>query len=206
MSEQVKPDEAELARLKLEKNNRIRKNLRILALCAAAYYFISAGFSFYEESQDKKIRIDPEYRTAYEIDTVGAMKLLETYDSAYGTTLKEVSKANNQTVYAITCEGDHQGTLLAEEIDGKLAVLEITFKGANFKDEGLKQALTYAIALSENNTQKSIVEEVFKAMEYDPTAALPQFKNADLSSKKARYQVEVNGNEVKITCQALPQV
>lgn len=208
MVEQVKPDEAELERLKLEKNNRIRKNLRILALCAAAYYFISAGFSFYEESQDKKIRIDSEIRTVFETDTAGAFQLAHKYDDTkVNLTFQEISQNHNQTLYAIICDHDNQGKFLIEELDGKISALEIYFKGESFKDAGLEQALRYAIAISENNTQSTILDEVFKAMQYDPNSENPSFQNADLSSKKVRYQVQLGkGSEVTITFKALPQV
>lgn len=36
---------------KLAKRDKVRRNLRIIALCLAAYYFASAGYSWYKESQ-----------------------------------------------------------------------------------------------------------------------------------------------------------
>ncbi|MBQ9273949.1 MAG: hypothetical protein IJ228_03985 [Succinivibrio sp.] len=45
-AEEKIPDAAELKRLK---NERVRRNLRILGICVAIYYFISAGVSWYEE-------------------------------------------------------------------------------------------------------------------------------------------------------------
>ncbi len=207
MVEQVKIDEAELERLKLEKNNRMRKNFRILALCAAVYYFISAGFSFYEESQDKKIRIDSEISTVFETDTAGAFRLAQEYDEAkVNLTFQEMSQNHNQTLYAILCDYDNQGKFLIEESEGKITALEIYFKGESFKDAGLEQALRYAIAIAENNRQSSIVDEVFKAMHYDPSSENPSFQNADLSSKKVRYQITLgDGAEVTVTLKPLTQ-
>lgn len=207
MVEQVKSDEAELERLKLEKNNRMRKNFRILALCVAVYYFISAGFSFYEESQDKKIRIDSEISSVFETDTAGAFRLAHEYDDArVNLTFQEMSKNHNQTLYAILCDYDNQGKFLIEESEGRITALEIYFKGESFRDAGLEQALRYAVAIAENNKQDSIVNEVFKAMHYDPDSENPSFQNADLSSKKVRYQVVLGeGAEVTITLKALPQ-
>lgn len=43
--------EEEVQKEKQERHDKLRRNLRILALCVAAYYFISAGYSWYEESQ-----------------------------------------------------------------------------------------------------------------------------------------------------------
>lgn len=40
--------------LKRQKQEKIRKNFRIIALLVACYYFISAGFSWYEEWQREK--------------------------------------------------------------------------------------------------------------------------------------------------------
>ncbi len=207
MVEQVKSDEAELERLKLEKNNRMRKNFRILALCVAVYYFISAGFSYYEESQDKKIRIDSEISSVFETDTAGAFRLAHEYDDArVNLTFQEMSKNHNQTLYAILCDYDNQGKFLIEESEGRITALEIYFKGESFRDAGLEQALRYAVAIAENNKQDSIVNEVFKAMHYDPDSENPSFQNADLSSKKVRYQVVLGeGAEVTITLKALPQ-
>ncbi len=48
------PAEKTPEQLKEERNYRIRRNLRILALAVAAWYFISAGFSWYDEHQAKK--------------------------------------------------------------------------------------------------------------------------------------------------------
>ena len=207
MVEQVKSDEAELERLKLEKNNRMRKNFRILALCVAVYYFISAGFSYYEESQDKKIRIDSEISTVFETDTAGAFRLAHEYDDAkVNLTFQEMSKNHNQTLYAILCDYDNQGKFLIEESEGRITALEIYFKGESFRDAGLEQALRYAVAIAENNKQDLIINEVFKAMHYDPDSENPSFQNADLSSKKVRYQVVLGeGAEVTITLKALPQ-
>lgn len=207
MVEQVKSDEAELERLKLEKNNRMRKNFRILALCVAVYYFISAGFSFYEESQDKKIRIDSEISSVFETDTAGAFRLAHEYDDAkVNLTFQEMSKNHNQTLYAILCDYDNQGKFLIEESEGRITALEIYFKGESFRDAGLEQALRYAVAIAENNKQDLIINEVFKAMHYDPDSENPSFQNADLSSKKVRYQVVLGeGSEVTITLKPLPQ-
>lgn len=207
MVEQAKSDDAELERLKLEKNNRMRKNFRILALCAAVYYFISAGISFYEESQDKKIMIDSEISTGFETDAAGALRLAHEYDDAkVNLTFQEISQNHNQTLYDILCDYDNQGKLLIEESEGKVAALEIYFKGESFKDAGLEQALRYVIAIAENNKQNSIADEVFKAMSYDPNSEAPSFQNADLSSKKVRYQVVLGeGSEVTITLKPLPQ-
>ena len=37
--------------LKAEKNEKIRKNLRVMAIFVALWYFISAGWGWYEEMQ-----------------------------------------------------------------------------------------------------------------------------------------------------------
>lgn len=41
----------QIAEEKQEKHERVRRNLRLIALAVAAYYFISAGYSWYQESQ-----------------------------------------------------------------------------------------------------------------------------------------------------------
>lgn len=47
---QVKTQE-QIAEEKQQKHDRVRRNLRLIALGVAAYYFISAGYSWYQESQ-----------------------------------------------------------------------------------------------------------------------------------------------------------
>ena len=49
--EKEETPEERLAREKKAKHDRIRRNLRILALAVAAYYFVSAGYSWYQENQ-----------------------------------------------------------------------------------------------------------------------------------------------------------
>ena len=50
-TEKEETPEEKLAREKKAKHDRIRRNLRILALAVAAYYFVSAGYSWYQENQ-----------------------------------------------------------------------------------------------------------------------------------------------------------
>ena len=52
-----KVDESTLSseELKQIRHERVRRNLRILALFVAGYYFVSAGFSWYEESQREEL-------------------------------------------------------------------------------------------------------------------------------------------------------
>lgn len=45
--------EEEIQQEKQARHDKLRRNLRILALCVAAYYFASAGYSWYEESQSE---------------------------------------------------------------------------------------------------------------------------------------------------------
>ena len=43
-----------------QKKDRVRRNLRIIALCVACYYFISAGFTWYNDHQAEKTRRLPK--------------------------------------------------------------------------------------------------------------------------------------------------
>ena len=48
-----------------EKKERIRRNLRIIAICVACYYFISAGFTWYNDYQAEKTRLLPEIENVF---------------------------------------------------------------------------------------------------------------------------------------------
>lgn len=208
MSDKTPVDEQTLEQLKIAKNNRIRKNLRILALCAAAYYFISAGIAFYEDSQDAKIRINPEYRTIFETNTDNAVNLAKLYDANnFATVFAQADKKSNSTIFKLNCQEGNEGSLAIDEYDGKVVSMVMSFKGEDFKDPALYQLLRYTIAVSENNVNSSIVDEILKVMGFDPNAQNPTFKDADLSSKKIRYQVATGdgGKSVKITTTILPQ-
>lgn len=45
------PTPEEIAEAKQQKHDRARRNLRLIAIGVAAYYFISAGYTWYQESQ-----------------------------------------------------------------------------------------------------------------------------------------------------------
>lgn len=49
--------EEEIAEEKKQKHERVRRNLRLVAIGLACYYFISAGYSWYEESQLDNVQI-----------------------------------------------------------------------------------------------------------------------------------------------------
>lgn len=52
------PTPDEIAEIKRQKHDRARRNLRIIALGVAAYYFISAGYTLYQESQITQANAD----------------------------------------------------------------------------------------------------------------------------------------------------
>ena len=51
-----------------EKKERVRRNLRIIALCVACYYFISAGFTWYNDYQAEKTRLLPQVENVFVSD------------------------------------------------------------------------------------------------------------------------------------------
>ncbi len=51
-----------------QKKDRVRRNLRIIALCVAGYYFISAGFTWYSDHQAEKLRLLPQVENVFASD------------------------------------------------------------------------------------------------------------------------------------------
>lgn len=188
----------ELEKLKLEKDNRMRKNLRLLALCAAVYYFISAGFSWYEDLQDEKIRIIPEFRSGFVVNDVTLENMAKKFDlEKFNKTFELPILKDDKRSYKLKTGALNSGSFDVFKVDDRVETIVLTYRGKDLKDEALVNALRFLVSLSENSTKSSIVDEVMSVMEFDPSSEDPYIKSNEITSKKVRYIVEYKDSDLK---------
>ena len=188
----------EIKQLKLEKDNRVRKNLRLLALCAAIYYFISAGFSWYEDYRDEKIRIIPQYRSGFVVDATTLETMAKKFNlDKFNLTFYSPVIQGNKRSYKLKTDSSNSGCFDVYITDDKVETMSLSFTGNSLKDEALNNALMFIVSLSENTTKSNILDEMMNVMEFDPNSEDPHIKSNEITSKKVRYTVEYKDNGIK---------
>lgn len=188
--------EKKLTPEEIEKKNRLRKNLRLLALAAACYYFISAGLNFYEDSQAEKVRILKDI----------PLSLVSKQD--FTQVLQAVIPGSE-----ISIEGDHEtglvlnhGTSTSIEIsEGQYGSLIFSFD-APFPEGGLSDgdmgALRAYLTACENTTEEKTIDEIIRVLGLNKKSPSELVDSMGAGSKNARYTLSVKADEINISAVA----
>ncbi len=176
----------ELTQEEIQKRDRMRKNLRLLALAAACYYFISAGFSFYEDSQAQKVRVVKEIDNAFSSE--------KDFTTVFATALNEgpveaKSLSDGSGFYLTAKDGSTDISSLNE--DGKLAavIFEAPFDSGLSKDE--MQRLRAFLKACENTSVEETIDKIIEVLKLDKTQISDLIDGMGAGSKYVQYTLTI---------------
>lgn len=175
----------------IQKRKQLRKNLRLLALAAACYYFISAGFSFYEDHQAQKIRV------VKEIDNVFASQ--QDFSLVLNNAFKESPLLCENTKDGFTLSSSQTGGKISALLeDGEISALnfEALFdQGLNFADSKLLRAFFKAC---ENTTDEKTVSKIIEVLKLDEKDPAKLIDGMGAGSKYVRYTLTVKDGMIDV--------
>lgn len=175
----------------IQKRKQLRKNLRLLALAAACYYFISAGFSFYEDHQAQKIRV------VKEIDNVFASQ--QDFSLVLNNAFKESPLLCENTKDGFTIFSSQTGGKISALLeDGEISALnfEALFdQGLNFADSKLLRAFFKAC---ENTTDEKTVSKIIEVLKLDEKDPAKLIDGMGAGSKYVRYTLTVKDGMIDV--------
>lgn len=192
----------ELTQEEQAKRERLRKNLRLLALAAALYYFFSAGYSYYEDSQAEKTRIVTEISDTFAskddfLHVFSASNKLQDLQT-------EDCKVNGLSGFAFN-DLDPNTSFKAEYEygnDGRLGAVnfEVTFKeGIDFQD---LQSFKNFVATCENTSSNETIEGVIKALKLDVKNKAELIDGVGAKTKYVYYTLKI-GAQDKLSIRAV---
>lgn len=215
MSQQQIPESSQSApaaektaeQLKQEKNDRIRRNLRILALCVAAYYFISAGYTWYEESQTEALQGQTEVLTGL-LDDPSAFR--DRFNASINDqhSILPTANANDTTegfVAVLSPAVELRG--FAKEGSKALAAVQLQTRYPYALPEESLQALRAFIAACENNPDSALADDILRNLGIEPAVdGNPDnkvFEPAVVQSQLMQYELTFRPDAIdELTVQA----
>ena len=176
---------------KKEKHERVRRNLRLIALAVAAYYFISAGYSWYEESQLEDAHIvahvqnplrDPQaFRDTFN-------QLLDQADTSL-----PLANANDTTegfVAVLSTAIEIKGYAKPNSKELNSVQIQTRYPDA-FPPESLKAFQTFVLAcerMVNHNAQPDFADEVLRQIGLEPMLdANPDDKYFEAATVRSNY-------------------
>lgn len=192
----------ELTQSEQEKRDRLRKNLRFLALAAACYYFFSAGLSYYEDIQAEKTRVVVEISDPFATkdDFLRVYKAKAGIDSLQIEDLRVNGldgfgfKAPNGTA---SVKGEYEYAK-----DGRLNAVyfESAFdEGLSLEDLASFQSFA---ASCENNGTEEITDGILKALKLDVKDRQELIDGIGAKSKYIAYTLKLE-NDGRISVKAV---
>ena len=175
----------------IQKRKQLRKNLRLLALAAACYYFISAGFSFYEDHQAQKTRV------VKEIDNVFASR--QDFSQVLNNAFNESQLLSENTKDGFILSSSQTGGKISALLeDGEISALnfEASFdQGLNFADTKLLRAFFKAC---ENTTDEKTVSKIIEVLKLDEKDPAKLIDGMGAGSKYVRYTLTVKDGMIDV--------
>lgn len=176
-----------------EKKERMRKNLRLLALAAAIYYFISAGFSFYEDHEAAKTRLLPEVSQVFSSEE-SYLEVLRAVVPGANLTLE--SAPHDESV--ILRDGQNTGIVTSMAPDGSVAVsFEAPFPEGGLVASDMDRLKSYLTAC-ENTTKTETIDEIVRVLHLDRTSFDELVDGMGAGSKFVRYTLSAKDGRILI--------
>lgn len=177
----------------LEKKERMRKNLRLLALAAAIYYFISAGFSFYEDHEAQKTRLLPDVSAVFASEE-SYLEVLKAVVPDANLTLQ--TAPNDESV--ILRDGQSTGITASMAPDGSVAIcFEAPFPEGGLSSSDMDRLKSYLTAC-ENTTKTETIDEIVRVLHLDRTSFAEVVDGMGAGSKYVRYTLAAQDHKISI--------
>ena len=175
----------------IQKRHQLRKNLRLLALAAACYYFISAGFSFYEDHQAQKIRV------VKEIDDVFASQ--KDFSQVLSAAFKDGTVLNEQTKDGFTLSSSAtEGKIFAFLEDGQISALNFEANFAHGLSHNDTELLRAFFKACENTTNENTVSKIIEVLKLDEKDPAKLIDGMGAGSKYVRYTLTKKDDMVNV--------
>ncbi len=207
-------EEQKLARLKQEKHNRIRRNLRIIALAVAAYYFVSAGYTWYQEKQAENAQTSSQMIKAANQDVFAdPAAFRERFNRAINAQRSSLptANANDSTegfVAVLSPAIELRGVMRPNE--QQIAYMQLQTRYPDALPPESLTALKAFIAACENTTDLSTCDEILQALDIAPqpdaNPAGKVFAPVQAQSPGIRYELSFKEDAIdELTLKAFPR-
>ncbi|MGN0909107.1 MAG: hypothetical protein ACI4NA_05755 [Succinivibrio sp.] len=164
-----------------QKKERVRRNLRIIALCVAGYYFISAGFTWYSDHQAEKLRLVPQVENVF---------------ASEGDFSKVLDAASNGS--ADLAAGVDAGRISLEMKNGEVnkAVFQAKFEdGLNVVEKTRARAFLMAC---ENTTDDKTIGKLMDILCMNETDPAKLKSGLQAASRRVSYKLTAAGSSFKV--------
>ena len=208
--------EEKAARLKKEKHERVRRNLRIIALVVAGYYFISAGYSWYQEKQAEDAKAANAMINAAAVANAlnDPAAFRERFNSAINLQRSSLptANANDSTegfVAVLSPAIELRGVLKPDSQDIDYLQLQTRYPDA-LPPESLNALRAFVLAC-ENSQDLKLADDIITALgiipEPDANEADKVFESAQAQSQTVRYELSFSSGEIdELTVRAYPRL
>lgn len=208
--------EEKAARLKKEKHERVRRNLRIIALVVAGYYFISAGYSWYQEKQAEDAKAANAMINAAAVANAlnDPAAFRERFNSAINLQRSSLptANANDSTegfVAVLSPAIELRGVLKPGSQDIDYLQLQTRYPAA-LPPESLNALRAFVLAC-ENSQDLKLADDIITALgiipQNDANEADKIFDPAQAQSQTVRYELSFSSGEIdELTVRAYPRL
>jgi hypothetical protein len=164
-----------------EKKERVRRNLRIIALCVAGYYFISAGFTWYNDHQAEKFRLLPQVENVF------------ASEADFGRALDAASKDG-----ADGAEGADSGRISLDASGGAVskAVFEASFQNGLSDDE--KDRARAFLMACENSSDGKTISKLMDVLCMNETDPARLKSGLEAATRRVSYRLTAAGDRFKV--------
>lgn len=165
--------------LKAEKNEKIRKNLRVMAIFVALWYFISAGWGWYEEMQKE----DAQQEVA---------AILQSEDTLYNALKQNLTFISSFNADSVLSVSDNINIKTVLDSDNKISGININLQCSNSFDDKTYDAIFSLIKTLELGAEKSDPKEIMDLLELKKGNKLDLIKDATIQSPILSYDLKKN--------------
>ena len=172
----------------------MRRNLRLFALLIALYYFVSAGFSWYEDWQADKHRLDPQIEEIFAQERNFSSLFEKALPGAQSSPLADGSGIE----YA--APSPRSGTV--RTVNTGAGALEKAVFSANFSggldDQGVQRLKAFFQAC-ENTTDERTLKKLSEVLGLDKKSVAELHDGMTATTRKMAYALKVDGGNITVT-------
>ena len=178
------------------KRERLRKNLRLLALAVALYYFFSAGYSYYEDSQAEKTRIVTQVSDSF----ASKEEFLQVFNASNKLQNTEVEECKVNGLNGFSFNDHYPNTSFKAEYeygqDGRLGAItfEVPFHdGLSSQD---LQSFKNFVAACENTNASETIDGIVKALKLEVKNKAELIDGVGAKTKYGYYTLKIEDQDM----------